>query len=150
MSQMKLVLVVEDEYGNAEVLRLFLEAEGYRVTLAVNGKAALELLTGELPSVILSDYMMPAMNGAELGQALRSNPALSHIPFVFLSATSEDVVRQAFRDYDAFVTKPFDAEALVPLIEHLATSGRPSAPSSEAVEESMRQLLKGMNLPPDA
>ncbi len=145
---MKLILVVEDEHGNAEIVQLLLEASGFRVATASNGKAALELLEGEKPSLILSDFMMPTMNGAELGDAVRRNAALAAIPFIFMSGTSEQVVRQAFRDYDAFVPKPFDVDTLLPLVARLAESGRPAPPSSKEVGDSMRQLLKGIHLPP--
>lgn len=143
---MKLVLVVEDEYGNAEVIRLLLEAEGYRVVSASNGKEAADLLTGEKPAVILSDYMMPTMNGAELGKWIRSNPALASIPFIFMSGTSQDVVEQAFRDFDAFVPKPFDIGVVLPVIARLAENGRPAPVNTDDVSRSMKQLLKGIDL----
>src|SRR5690349_12420958 len=130
---MKLVLVVEDEYGNAEVVQLLLEAAGHRTAIAPNGKEALELLQGEKPALILSDYMMPTMNGAELGQAVRGQAALAQIPFVFMSGTSESVVREAFRDYDAFLAKPFEADDLLPLVARLIESGRAPAPTSREV-----------------
>ncbi|URI07233.1 response regulator [Aquincola tertiaricarbonis] len=145
---MKLVLVVEDEFGNREVLQLLLEAEGYRVQAASNGKAALALLAAEVPALILSDFMMPTMNGAELGQAVRADPALGLVPFVFMSATSEQVVRQSFRDYDAFLVKPFDIDTMLALVKRLCTQGRPHQPTSQEVGDSMRQLLKGIELPP--
>lgn len=145
---MKLVLVVEDEYGNAEVLQLLLESAGYRVATASNGKTAMDLLQGEKPALILSDFMMPTMNGGELGEALRRQPSLAHIPFIFMSATSEEVVRESFRDYDAFLPKPFDVDTLLRLVARLVESGRLPPPSSKAVEDSMRQLLKGIPLPP--
>lgn len=145
---MKLVLVVEDEYGNAEVVQLLLEAAGYRVATASNGKDALELLQGERPALILSDFMMPTMNGGELGHAVRRHASLAQIPFVFMSGTSEEVVRQAFRDYDAFLPKPFELDVLLPLIARLAENGRPPQPSSKEVGDSMRQLLRGIHLPP--
>lgn len=145
---MKLVLVVEDEYGNAEVMRLLLEAAGYRVANASNGKAALELLEGEKPALILSDFMMPTMNGGELGEALRRNPALSHTPLIFMSGTSEQVVRQTFRDYDAFLVKPFNVDTLLMLVARFIEHGRPSPPTSKEVGDSMRHLLKGIQLPP--
>ncbi len=147
---MKLVLVVEDEYGNAEVVQLLLEAAGYRVATASNGKDALALLQGEKPALILSDFMMPTMNGAELGQAVRRTPPLAPIPFVFMSGTSEEVVRQGFRDYDAFLPKPFELDVLLPLVARLVEGGRPAPPSSKEVGDSMRQLLRGIHLPPDS
>src|SRR5918993_656201 len=107
---MKLILVVEDEYGHAEILQLLLVAEGYRVAFASNGKAALELLQGEPPALIISDFMMPIMNGGELGEAVRRTLSLCHIPFVIMSGTDEDIVRRTFGDYDAFLVKPFDVQ----------------------------------------
>lgn len=145
---MKLVLIVEDEYGNAEVLQLLLEAEGYRVAAASNGKAALELLEGEPPVLILSDFMMPIMNGAELGEAVRQNAALCHIPFVFMSATSEDVVRRSFRNYDAFLVKPFNLDSMLSLVERLIAEGRPPSTTNEKDGDPMRHLLDGFRLPP--
>ena len=146
---MKLVLIVEDEYGNAEVLQLLLEAEGYRVALASNGKQALEILRdGEKPDLILSDFMMPIMNGGEFGILIRQDAALSRIPFVFMSGTSEDVVRRAFEDYDAFLVKPIELDGLLAVIERLLTDGPQAPDSAERVEESMRQVLAGMRVPP--
>jgi two-component system phosphate regulon response regulator PhoB len=146
---MHLVMVVEDEYGNAEVVQLLLETAGYRVLSASNGKAALDLLDDEKPALILSDFMMPTMNGGELGEAVRRNPALAQIPFIIMSGTNEEVVRQTFRDYDAFLVKPVEADALLLLIARHIESGRTPPPTSEQVGDSMRQLLKGLHLPPE-
>lgn len=147
---MKLVLVVEDEYGNAEILKLILEAAGYRVATASNGKIALELLQGEKPAVILSDFMMPTLHGGELGTAVRGNPALAQTPFIFMSATSELVVQRYFRDYDAFLPKPFDVDTVLQMVTRFIENGRTPPPTSQEVDASMRQLLKGIHLPPDA
>jgi CheY-like chemotaxis protein len=154
--KMKLVLMVEDEYGNAEVLQLLLEAEGYRVAFAANGKAGLELLAGEKPAVIISDFMMPHLTGAELGQAVRANPLLADIPFVMVSGTTESVVQDAFAEYDAFVPKPFVADALLALVSHLIATGRPkrraaeSADGRDAIESdpTLQSLLQRLKLPP--
>lgn len=146
---MKLVLIVEDEYGNAEILQLLLEAEGYRVVAASNGQQALDLLRGgEKPALILSDFMMPIMDGGEFGVALRRDAALAHIPFVFVSATSEEVVQRAFHDYDAFLVKPVEIDPLLALVKRLVSDGRQPLASNERAEESMRQVLKGMRVPP--
>lgn len=154
---MKLVLLVEDEYGSAEVLQLLLEAEGYRVVHAPNGRDALALLTGEKPAAIVSDYMMPYMTGAELGQAVRESQALKDIPFLILSGTQEAVVQAAFEDYDAFVAKPFGADELLALLSHFIANGRTRLPDGdgtrgeprdEDMDHSLRQLLKGIKIPP--
>jgi len=145
---MQLILIVEDEYGAAEILQLILEAHGYRVASAANGRAALEQLGGEKPAVIVSDFMMPHMTGAELGVAVRQNPALSEIPLLFISGTNEEVVQKSFGDYDGFLAKPYDVDALLSLLRELASGGRKQRVRSKDVDESMRQLLKGIELPP--
>jgi two-component system phosphate regulon response regulator PhoB len=118
------------------------------VAVASNGKAALDLLSGERPSVILSDFMMPHLNGAELGVAVCLDPKLSDIPFVFMSGTSEDVVQRSFKDYDAFLAKPYDIEILLEVVGRMVANGRPAVTRDPEVDESMRQLLKGIELPP--
>lgn len=145
---MQLILIVEDEYGSAEILQLILEAHGYRVTSAPNGRAALEKLNGERPAVIVSDFMMPHMNGAELGAAIRQDANWADIPFLFISGTNEEVVQRSFGDYDGFLPKPYDLDTLLPLLADLAAGGRKQRVRSRGVDESMRQLLKGIELPP--
>lgn len=144
---MQLILVVEDEYGSAEVLQLLLEAHGYRVASAPNGKGALELLANEKPAVILSDYMMPHMNGAELGAAIRANAALCDVPFIFMSGTNEEVVHASFKDYDRFLSKPVEIGVLLAAVAELENGRRPAIDERE-VSHSMRQLLKGIEMPP--
>lgn len=145
---MKKILVVEDEYGNAEILQQLLEAEGLRVMLASNGKQALQLLrTGEKPALILSDFMMPIMNGGEFGQAVSQDESLREIPFVFMSGTSVDVVRRAFSGYDAFLAKPIEFDSLLRVVTRLIAQGRPASAASARFEDSMRQLLKGIHMP---
>jgi CheY-like chemotaxis protein len=145
---MQLILIVEDEYGAAETLKMILEAHGYRVTSAANGKAALEALNGERPAVIVSDYMMPHMTGAEFGTAVRQNPNLAEVPFLFISGTNEEVVQKSFADYDGFLAKPYDLRTLLAILADLTAGGRKQRVRSREVDESMRHLLKGIELPP--
>jgi len=146
---MQLVVVVEDEYGNAEMLQAILETEGFRVACAANGKEGLALLDGEKPAVILSDFMMPHCTGAELGISVRSNPNLRDIPFVIITATHESVVRERFADYDAYVNKPYSADGLLRLVAHLALNGRPrrgarGEPPKTPAELAYEKLLEGL------
>ncbi|MBL0728619.1 response regulator [Piscinibacter sp. HJYY11] len=149
---MKLVLLAEDEYGNAEVLRLLLEAEGFRVAPASNGKLALELLGGEKPAVILTDFMMPHVTGGELGQAVRANPLLEDIPIIVMSGTHEAVVRESFTDYDAFVEKPYAADSLLQLVGHFAVHGRANQAggnpelAAPKLDASLQRFLRGLKV----
>lgn len=142
---MRLVLVAEDEHGHAQILGLLLESAGYRVAMARNGREAIELLALEKPALILSDFMMPVATGAEIGAAVRADPALAEIPFVFISGTNESVVARAFSDYDAFVRKPYDAETLMTLVERFVTGGRKVRDAD--VDASVKALLKGIGAP---
>lgn len=145
---MKLVLIVEDEYGNAEILQLLLEAEGYRVALASNGQQALDLLrNGEKPALILSDFMMPVMNGGEFGRIVSQDDALNQIPFVFMSATSEELVRGVYDGYDEFLVKPIELDSLLAVVERLIAQGRVPRHPDGQVKESMRHLLKAIRVP---
>ncbi|HEY0819761.1 MAG TPA: response regulator [Rhizobacter sp.] len=149
---MKLVLLAEDEYGNAEILRLLLEAEGFRVAAASNGKLALELLGGEKPAVILTDFMMPHVTGGELGQAVRANPLLEDIPIIVMSGTNEAVVRESFTDYDAFVEKPYAADSLLQLVGHFAVHGRANPAgvntgvAAPKLDATLQRFLRGLKV----
>jgi CheY-like chemotaxis protein len=144
---MKSILVVEDEYGNAEVLQLLLESAGYRVRLASNGREALEAIAQEMPDVVLSDYMMPRMTGAELGAALRADARSRQLPLIVMSGTEEQVIAEHFVDYDAFLRKPFSGEQMLALVGKLAESGRPAGLTEgiDQIDEKVRELLRGLS-----
>jgi CheY-like chemotaxis protein len=117
-ARMKTIVVVDDEVGIAETLAAVLGDEGYRVLLAVNGRQALEVVraANPRPDLILLDYMMPLMNGAETYAALQSDPALASIPVVMMSAVAPAVVR-AQLGKDSFLEKPFELDQLLALID---------------------------------
>ncbi len=108
---MKTVLVVDDELANAEVLSLILEEEGYRVYCAVNGRQGLERVREVRPDIVVLDYMMPIMNGAEMGRALRADPAMRHIKILMNSSLPESAVSPHFSGYDRFLRKPYKVDA---------------------------------------
>jgi CheY-like chemotaxis protein len=113
------ILVVEDEFGAADVLMAALEDEGYRVVLAANGRQALERLDEARPDLIIADYMMPIMDGAAMGLAVRENPAWREIPIIFTSAVGEHQVRQRFDGFQAFLRKPFRTDDLLLTVRKL-------------------------------
>ncbi len=109
------LLVVEDDPGISETLRIFLGEEGYDVVLAKNGVEALRQITrGVIPALIIADIRMPAMDGFQLCQAIRRNPALSNSSFLFLTALTEPDNRlEAYRaGADDLMTKPFELDDL--------------------------------------
>ena len=116
---MQTVLVVDDEFGVAEVLQSILEDEGYRVATAINGKQALARLGELTPDLIMLDYMMPIMDGTQTLAAIRGNATFSKIPIIMMSSLEEASVRETCTDYDAFLRKPFRAMAVLKLVQRL-------------------------------
>jgi putative two-component system response regulator len=112
---MNKILLVEDDILLLEVMRSILEAEGFKIFPAVNGKQALELFNTVRPDLVLSDIMMPEMDGYQMLEALRLMPAGVTVPFMFLSARTErsDVSRARSLGVDDYLFKPFDAPELV-------------------------------------
>lgn len=116
------LLVVED---NSDILRLLettLTFKGYNVTTARNGNEALEAIEKESPSVIITDILMPQMDGFSLVHHLRLNPATRDIPVVFLSATyvtPEDKNFALTLGVIQFIEKPVNFEEFLPAIDKL-------------------------------
>lgn len=114
------ILIVEDE----PTLRRLLEyrlARQYRVRTAANGVEALALIDAELPSLIVSDVMMPQMDGFALHAALQERPNTRVLPFIFLSAKADEQsrLRGLRTGVDDYITKPFDIEQLLMRIGRL-------------------------------
>lgn len=109
------ILLVEDDAPLLDVMRYLLEAEGYEMCTAVNGKQALDLFVASRPSLVVSDIMMPEMNGYELLEAMRMMPDGITVPFLFLSARTErsDVDRARSLGVDDYLFKPFEAPELI-------------------------------------
>jgi CheY-like chemotaxis protein len=113
----KTILVVDDELGSAEVLGLILEEEGYRTFCAVNGQLALIQARDVVPDLVIVDYMMPLMNGAEFSHALRADPQFAQTKIILNSGLPEAAIRDQFGSYDAFLRKPFKVGRLLELVQ---------------------------------
>ncbi len=105
---MALILVVDDEFGVAEVLETILADVGHEVVTAANGRQALERAKERLPDLVLLDFMMPIMDGPSVLKAMRKAPALRNIPAVIMSSLPESAISKSVGGmYAAFVRKPF-------------------------------------------
>lgn len=101
------ILYVEDEPVVMAGLTMSLEDAGHQVTAAANGRRALALIDGGLrPDLVITDYMMPVMDGPALIRALRARPDFRRVPILLVSAVPEDQFADAI-DYDAYLAKPF-------------------------------------------
>lgn len=121
---MRTVLVIDDEFGTVEVLVAALEDAGYRVLTAANGRRALERLEENKPDLVISDFMMPLMDGAALVTAMRTNPSFRDIPVIMMSAAPEAALRKHLDGYEAFLRKPFRIPALLEIVRTVFERGR--------------------------
>lgn len=108
-----LILVIEDNDDIRDYISESLSNE-YRVISAVNGQQGVEMAVNEIPDVIISDIMMPVMDGIEACRLLKSEMATSHIPVILLTAknTIEDKEKGYETGADSYLTKPFSAKLL--------------------------------------
>ncbi|RKY62281.1 MAG: hypothetical protein DRP95_01795, partial [Candidatus Latescibacterota bacterium] len=111
----KRVLFVDDDKYMRTVAELLLKREGYEVRTAASAEEALEILKREIPDVIVSDVVMPGMNGYELCRRVREDPRMAEVPFIFLSAKSELEDRTQGLDIgaDDYIAKPFQPQELL-------------------------------------
>ncbi|QKT02962.1 response regulator [Ectothiorhodospiraceae bacterium 2226] len=112
------VLLVDDEPGVRDSIALLLELEGYRVTQAPDGQEAWELLGQARPDLVISDYMMPRLNGRQLAERLRSDPTLEDIPILLMSGALPPAVDPA-AIADGFLQKPASFAHLNQMVELL-------------------------------
>jgi two-component system sensor histidine kinase/response regulator len=124
MSAFNSILVVEDSRFQAKLIQMLLEENGYVVRVARNGQEGLDALKQERPSVIVSDIVMPVMDGFEMCRAIKSRSELKHIPIVLLTTQSkpQDVLRGLESGADSYVTKPYDEKLLLSTIEGMLSS----------------------------
>jgi CheY-like chemotaxis protein len=122
------VLVVDDTPSNLKVLRTLLVANGYGVTTADNGQAALDSAAADPPDLVLMDVVMPGMDGYEACRRLRQLPSSASVPIVMVTASAPlERDRAAQAGANDVVMKPIDAEAVLALIRSLLHQAGPAA-----------------------
>ena len=117
------VLIIDDNIDIRTYLRSVL-SEKYNVSEAADGKVGLELARKIVPDIVLSDIMMPVMDGLEFCQQLKTDKAISHIPVILLTARSLDEQRAEGYEHgaDAYLSKPFSLRLLLSRIDNLIES----------------------------
>jgi CheY-like chemotaxis protein len=108
------VLVVDDEPSIAELLVDVLDSAGYRVLRAANGRTALAIARRERPALVLTDRMMPEVDGVEFTHRLHSSPITRDIPVVLMSSTRPD---SGIMGDIPFLAKPFELDDLIHTVE---------------------------------
>jgi CheY-like chemotaxis protein len=114
----KAILIVDDEFGIVDSLAEVLSEEGFAVSTASNGKDALRRIAEQRPDLILMDYMMPVMDGAETLQAIRNDPALRDLPVLLMSSVPKANLPAQCAP-TGFLRKPFDIDALLSMLATL-------------------------------
>lgn len=120
------ILVVEDSPTQLTNLQYTLENEGYKVITAENGKEAIEKLDDFYPDVVISDILMPEMDGYELCKTIKKERKWQNIPIILLTALTDpqDVIKGLNVGADNFIPKPFSDEFLLSRIKHLLVNNR--------------------------
>jgi two-component system cell cycle sensor histidine kinase/response regulator CckA len=141
-------LIVDDHEENAYLLQALLSANGYRVQTASNGAEALSLARREPPDVIISDVLMPVMDGFSLCRECKRDGALAAIPFVFYTATYTDPKDEQLAlslGADLFLVKPAEPEALGEAVQRLLQCRQPRAAAAVAPAAGEEAYLRQYN-----
>ena len=145
----KKALVIEDDKNIAELLRLYLEKDGFEVIIAGDGGKGLQLATDEHPDVVLLDIMLPVMDGWQVCREIRTS---SDVPIIMLTAKGEtyDKVSGLEMGADDYVTKPFEVKELIARI-HAVMRRREGGDSPAAKRLEYDKLImdgKKVDTPP--
>ncbi|NHW99336.1 response regulator [Pseudomonas koreensis] len=116
---MTTILVVDDEYLIADILSFALEDEGFMVVTASNGRKGLEVLDRERPALIITDFMMPVMDGLEFATAVRALPSANRLPIILMSGAQAHIGMQRSDLFDAVLAKPFNIDLIIAEVKKL-------------------------------
>ena len=108
---MKKILVVDDEFDILTTWRLVLEMEGYEVSTASNGRTALDAARSNPPALVITDWMMPHMDGVELIRKLAASDGLGEVPVILMSAAANAPALEP--PHAQFRRKPFSIDDLI-------------------------------------
>ena len=117
----KRILIVEDEADIAQLVKHYLEKEGFRTNVAKSGIEALTLIKSERPDLLILDLMLPEMDGIEVCKKIRNAPDTALLPIIMLTAKTEesDIIVGLELGADDYVTKPFSPKVLVARVKTL-------------------------------
>lgn len=121
----KRILLVDDEPNIIIPIEFLMKQQGFQVEKAYSGAEALTRMQQYLPNIVILDVMMPGMNGFEVAQQIRNNPRFENTRIIFLTArgTTEDKWKGYAKGGEAYLTKPFDNDELVQLVNELVAYG---------------------------
>lgn len=120
----KKILIVEDEPNVRNFVKVYLEFEGYEVVEAKNGREGLERVKADQPDLVVTDIMMPEMDGVTFYKTLRQDEKTKSLPVIVLTVKDEfeDIKYAYLIGVDEYITKPFDPQQLVRKIKEILPS----------------------------
>ena len=152
------ILIVEDSRTQAMQLRLLLEESGYHVVTAGNGQDGLDLVRVRRPRCVISDIMMPVMDGYTMCAQMKQDDALKDIPVMLLTtlADAEDIIQGLKARADYYLTKPYEDDSLLSALKTLLTARLrkravstarmpPSRPHASVSASAARAVLASRN-----
>ncbi|MEB3279497.1 MAG: response regulator transcription factor [Lyngbya sp.] len=149
------LLLVDDEPGLREAVQAYLEDSDFIVDVASNAREGWELLQQNLPDLVISDIMMPEVDGYQFLQQMREDPQFKALPVVFLTAKgmTTDRIQGYQAGCDAYISKPFDPEELVVIVKNLlerravananSSDGNPDIAALAGQIARIENMLKG-------
>lgn len=139
------ILVVEDSATQAQKLQYFLEQENYEVHWVENGKLGLEFLEKKIPTIIISDVMMPEMDGFEFCAIVKKDEKYRHIPVILLTTLSDpqDIIKGLESGADNFITKPYEKDYLLSRIVYILTNQKLRKGTGRASEMGLEIFFAG-------
>ncbi len=138
------ILLIEDDPSILDNLKDLLEAEGFHVLGARNGFEGITIAQNEIPNLIISDAIMPEMDGYDVLTALRQDPTTATIPFIFLTALADPAERRRGMNHgaDDYLTKPYKREDLLSAIRARLEK---QARHDDTFEERLRELGRNIS-----
>ena len=117
----KKILIVDDEPNIVISLEFLMKREGFQVSVAGDGEAALEQVAAQKPDIVLLDVMMPKKNGYEVCQLIRANPEWQDMKIIMITAKGRDteMAKGLAMGADAYMTKPFSTKDLVANVKRM-------------------------------
>lgn len=138
------LLLVDDEPGLREAVQAYLEDSGFTVDVASNAREGLDLARQKLPDLVITDIMMPQVDGYQFLQQLREEPQFKSLPVVFLTARgmTSDRIQGYNAGCDAYLSKPFDPDELVAIVNNLLgkTANRTGDDEVHNIADLARQI----------
>src|SRR4030042_5932324 len=138
----KIVAIAEDSLTQAEELKYILEKNGYKVLHGLNGQEVMKLVRKDRPLLIITDILMPVMDGYELCKRIKTDDDLSKVPVILLTSLThmEDVLKGLECGADSYVMKPFNEQHLMSRIDAVLTS---KTDDDRIVQENIDVMFEG-------